>query len=82
LIDARLAVVLEVHTPEDEEAVGGARTLPSVREEAVGPARDRRVSEHSEGDPLGGVNVEHANVIESYVIGASENLVISTAIDN
>ena len=63
LIDARLAVVFQVHTAENEETVGGTITVSSVGEEAVGPARDRGVTEHRKGYPLGGVNVEHANVI-------------------
>jgi hypothetical protein len=47
----------------------------------VGPARDWGVTKHSQGYPLGSINVEHANVIQGYVLGAREDLVISTTID-
>lgn len=82
LIDTWLAVVFEVDSAENEETVGRAITVSSVGEEAVGPARDGGVTKHSKGYPLGGVNVEHTNVIQGYILSTGEDLVISTTIDN
>ena len=48
----------------------------------MGPAGDWGVAKHCEDYPLGGVDVEHANVIKSYVLSACEDLVISATVDD
>ena len=56
LEDARLAVVFEIHSSEDEEAIyatatrGG--TCSMVKTEAVGPSGTWHLSIHGESDPL------------------------------
>jgi hypothetical protein len=56
--------------------------MAAIWQEAVRPAGDWRITEDSQGDPLRCVYIEHANVIQGYILCAGKNLVVSATIDH
>lgn len=56
--------------------------MAAIWQEAVRPAGDWCITEDSQGDPLRCVYIEHADVIQGYVLCTGKNLVVSATINH